>query len=89
MPLALDPVETLCRLDRGGPAGPSTGVLQCSEGSVAAVNARLDALFVRRRPGTVTIGVDDGGNEIGRGRGGSCATSPTRPRSPRWSGRTT
>jgi hypothetical protein len=36
--------------------------------SVAAVNAPLDALFLRRRPGTVTIGVGDGGNEIGMGR---------------------
>jgi hypothetical protein len=36
--------------------------------SVAAINAPLDALFLRRRPGTVTIGVGDGGNEIGMGR---------------------
>jgi hypothetical protein len=36
--------------------------------SVAAVNAPLDTLFLRRRPGTVTIGVGDGGNEIGMGR---------------------
>jgi hypothetical protein len=36
--------------------------------SVAAVNAPLDAIFLRRRPGTVTIGVGDGGNEIGMGR---------------------
>jgi hypothetical protein len=36
--------------------------------SVAAVNAPLDALFLRRRSGTVTIGVGDGGNEIGMGR---------------------
>ena len=36
--------------------------------SVAGVNAPLDALFLRRRPGTVTIGVGDGGNEIGMGR---------------------
>jgi hypothetical protein len=35
---------------------------------VGAVNAPLDALFLRRRPGTVTIGVGDGGNEIGMGR---------------------
>jgi hypothetical protein len=36
--------------------------------SITAVNAPLDALFLRRRPGTVTIGVGDGGNEIGMGR---------------------
>jgi D-glutamate cyclase-like protein len=36
--------------------------------SVAAINAPLDALFLRRRSGTVTIGVGDGGNEIGMGR---------------------
>src|SRR5262245_43524190 len=36
--------------------------------SVGAVNAPLDALFLRRRAGTVTIGVGDGGNEIGMGR---------------------
>jgi hypothetical protein len=36
--------------------------------SITAVNAPLDALFLRRRPGAVTIGVGDGGNEIGMGR---------------------
>jgi hypothetical protein len=36
--------------------------------SVAALNAPLDGLFLRRRPGTVTVGVGDGGNEIGMGR---------------------
>lgn len=39
--------------------------------SVAALNAPLDVLFLRqrgRRPGTVTIGIGDGGNEIGMGR---------------------
>jgi hypothetical protein len=36
--------------------------------SVAAMNAPLDALFLRPRPGTVTVGVGDGGNEIGMGR---------------------
>jgi hypothetical protein len=36
--------------------------------SIAAANAPLDALFLRRRSGTVTIGVGDGGNEIGMGR---------------------
>jgi hypothetical protein len=36
--------------------------------SVAGVNAPLDALFLQRRSGTVTIGVGDGGNEIGMGR---------------------
>ena len=36
--------------------------------SITAVNAPLDTLFLRRRPGTVTIGVGDGGNEIGMGR---------------------
>ena len=36
--------------------------------SVAAVNAPLDALFLRRAAGTATIGIGDGGNEIGMGR---------------------
>jgi D-glutamate cyclase-like protein len=36
--------------------------------SVATANAPLDALFLRRRSGLVTIGVGDGGNEIGMGR---------------------
>jgi Domain of unknown function (DUF4392) len=36
--------------------------------SIAAANAPLDALFLRRRSGTVTIGIGDGGNEIGMGR---------------------
>jgi hypothetical protein len=36
--------------------------------SVAGINAPLDGLFLRRRAGTVTIGVGDGGNEIGMGR---------------------
>jgi hypothetical protein len=36
--------------------------------SIAAVNAPLDALFLRRRAGVVTIGIGDGGNEIGMGR---------------------
>jgi hypothetical protein len=37
-------------------------------GSVAALNAPLDALFQGRRDGRVSIGVGDGGNEIGMGR---------------------
>jgi hypothetical protein len=36
--------------------------------SIGAVNAPLDALFLRREPGTTTIGIGDGGNEIGMGR---------------------
>ena len=36
--------------------------------SITALNAPLDALFLRRRSGLVTIGVGDGGNEIGMGR---------------------
>ena len=35
---------------------------------VAGVNAPLDALFHGRRNGAVTVGVGDGGNEIGMGR---------------------
>jgi hypothetical protein len=35
---------------------------------VAAQHAPLDALFLRRRSGVVTVGVGDGGNEIGMGR---------------------
>lgn len=37
-------------------------------GSVAAENAPLDALFLGRRNGAVTVGIGDGGNEIGMGR---------------------
>ncbi len=37
-------------------------------GSVGELHAPLDALFLRRRPGAVTIGIGDGGNEIGMGR---------------------
>ena len=37
-------------------------------GSVAAHHAPLDALFLRRRPDRVTVGIGDGGNEIGMGR---------------------
>jgi hypothetical protein len=36
--------------------------------SVTAANAPLDELFLRRPPGAVTIGVGDGGNEVGMGR---------------------
>jgi len=36
--------------------------------SVAALNAPLDTVFLRRPRGAVTIGVGDGGNEIGMGR---------------------
>jgi hypothetical protein len=36
--------------------------------SIAAVNAPFDTLFLRRPPGTTTIGIGDGGNEIGMGR---------------------
>ena len=36
--------------------------------SVATADAPLDALFLRRRSGLTTIGVGDGGNEIGMGR---------------------
>jgi hypothetical protein len=36
--------------------------------SVAGINAPLDAIFLRRRAGCVTVGVGDGGNEIGMGR---------------------
>ena len=36
--------------------------------SIAAVNAPLDGLFLERPPGAITIGVGDGGNEIGMGR---------------------
>jgi Domain of unknown function (DUF4392) len=36
--------------------------------SVAGINAPLDAVFRGRRNGAVTVGVGDGGNEIGMGR---------------------
>lgn len=35
--------------------------------SVAPWNSPLDELFIRRRPGPVTVGVGDGGNEVGMG----------------------
>ena len=46
--------------------------------SVAALNAPLDRLFVRPLPGVETIGVGDGGNEIGMGRvrAGVCRDVP-------------
>lgn len=37
-------------------------------GSVAAHNAPLDGLFLGRHAGRVTVGIGDGGNEIGMGR---------------------
>ena len=52
-----------------GPAGPSTAATTTRGGGRwRPLNAPLDALFLRRRAGTVTIGIGDGGNEIGMGR---------------------
>jgi hypothetical protein len=36
--------------------------------SITGLNAPLDGVFLRRWPGVVTVGVGDGGNEIGMGR---------------------
>jgi hypothetical protein len=57
----------LVAVERPGRAADG-GYYNAQGSSVGAANAPLDALFLRRRPGTVTIGVGDGGNEIGMGR---------------------
>jgi hypothetical protein len=43
------------------------GYYNARGGDVGGVNAPLDALFVRPPSGVVTVGVGDGGNEIGMG----------------------
>jgi hypothetical protein len=63
---AFDPTH-LVAVERPGRAVDG-GYYNARGVSVGAANAPLDALFLRRRPGTVTIGVGDGGNEIGMGR---------------------
>jgi len=63
---AFDPTH-LVAVERPGRALDG-GYYNARGRSVAALNAPLDALFLRRRSGTVTIGVGDGGNEIGMGR---------------------
>ena len=63
---AFDPTH-LVAVERPGRALDG-GYYNARARSVAALNAPLDALFLRRRSGTVTIGVGDGGNEIGMGR---------------------
>src|SRR5262245_2957722 len=63
---ALDPTH-LIAVERPGRAADG-GYYNARGTSIAEVNAPLDALFLRRRSGTVTIGVGDGGNEIGMGR---------------------
>jgi hypothetical protein len=57
----------LVAVERPGRAADG-GYYNARGGSVADENAPLDALFVRRRPGLVTVGIGDGGNEIGMGR---------------------
>ncbi len=57
----------LVAVERPGRAADG-GYYNARGGSVAALNAPLDALFRGRRDGVVTIGVGDGGNEIGMGR---------------------
>src|SRR5439155_23312534 len=64
--LAFRPTH-LVAVERPGRAADG-GYYNARGGSVADANAPLDALFLRRRNGTVTIGVGDGGNEIGMGR---------------------
>ena len=63
---AFDPTH-LVAIERPGRARDG-GYYNARGRSVAALNAPLDALFLRRRAGTVTIGIGDGGNEIGMGR---------------------
>lgn len=63
---ALDPTH-LVAVERPGRAADG-GYYNARGGSVAAENAPLDALFLGRKNGLVTIGVGDGGNEIGMGR---------------------
>jgi hypothetical protein len=65
---AFDPTH-LVAVERPGRALDG-GYYNARARSVAALNAPLDALFLRRRSGTVTIGVGDGGNEIGMGECG-------------------
>jgi hypothetical protein len=57
----------LVAVERPGRAADG-GYYNARGGSVAAENAPLDALFLRPRAGVVTVGVGDGGNEIGMGR---------------------
>jgi hypothetical protein len=57
----------LVAIERPGRAGDGD-YYNARGGSVAAENAPLDALFLRRPSGVATIGVGDGGNEIGMGR---------------------
>jgi len=63
---AFDPTH-LVAVERPGRALDG-GYYNARGRSITAVNAPLDTLFLRRRPGAVTIGVGDGGNEIGMGR---------------------
>jgi hypothetical protein len=56
----------LVAVERPGRAGDG-GYYNARGGSVRGLNAPLDLLFLRRPPGVVTIGVGDGGNEIGMG----------------------
>jgi hypothetical protein len=80
-PVPADPVEAvaaarraladfgpthLVAIERPGRAADG-GYYNARGVSVAAVNAPLDALFRGRRNGVVTVGVGDGGNEIGMG----------------------
>lgn len=64
--LAFDPTH-LVAIERPGRARDG-GYYNARGGSVAAQNAPLDTLFLRGRNGAVTVGVGDGGNEIGMGR---------------------
>ncbi len=57
----------LVAVERPGRAADG-GYYNARGGSVAAQNAPLDALFLERRNGVVTVGIGDGGNEIGMGR---------------------
>lgn len=56
----------LVAVERPGRAADG-GYYNARGGSVAAQNAPLDALFLSRRNGLVTVGIGDGGNEIGMG----------------------
>jgi hypothetical protein len=57
----------LVAIERPGRAADG-GYYNARGRSISALNAPLDGLFVKRPRGVATIGVGDGGNEIGMGR---------------------
>jgi hypothetical protein len=57
----------LVAVERPGRAADG-GYYNARGGPVPAVNAPLDGLFLRPPPGATTVGIGDGGNEVGMGR---------------------